>query len=124
KIMSDDELIRLVESKAPEELTLEELELLRARLAESPELQQALASSMRMSQYLSDYLGGSRIKADDILARAGAKGVSRSSGRTFAAWILCAVLVAALAAVTWKLRAPEDPPAAASVDDESAVEAE
>ena len=40
--MTDQELLTLVQEKTPDELSLEEIELLRTRLADSTELREAL----------------------------------------------------------------------------------
>ncbi len=44
--MTDQELLQLLDDKMPEELSLEEIEFLRKRLAESPALREALASQV------------------------------------------------------------------------------
>ena len=68
--MTDDELIALIEQKTPEELTLEEIELLRTRLADSPALRQRLVEQLRMETYLMEALARSSITPQQIVARA------------------------------------------------------
>jgi len=69
--MTGQELIELVQSKTPDELTLEEIEQLHASLAESPELQQVLFDQLQMEQYLADVLGRIDVSVDEIMKRAG-----------------------------------------------------
>jgi hypothetical protein len=50
--LSDEELIRLLEQKTPEELTLQELDYLKQRLADSAPLREALLGQLQMESYL------------------------------------------------------------------------
>ena len=68
--MTDEQLLDLIETKAPEELTLNELAWLERRLKESPMLREALAARLGMEQYLSAALGRVNVSVDDILSRA------------------------------------------------------
>ena len=52
--MTDDELVELVETRAPEELTPAEMDELRQRLPYSPRLQQALHDRLEMERYLAE----------------------------------------------------------------------
>ena len=79
--MTDAELIALLEQKTPEELTLEEIELLRRRLAESDELRQTLLGQLQMETYLTEALSRIDLSPDKIVARASQQQPS-SSGST------------------------------------------
>ena len=50
--MTDKELIALVESKLPQELSLEEVETIHRRLRESPAVRDALAGQLELNEYL------------------------------------------------------------------------
>ncbi|PQO45072.1 PQQ-binding-like beta-propeller repeat protein [Blastopirellula marina] len=67
--MTDEQLIELVQSHTPAELKLEEIELLRNRIAESPELRRVLIDQLQMEHYLSDALGRLGFSADTLLAK-------------------------------------------------------
>lgn len=69
--MTDDELLSLVQSKSPEELTADEAIELRKRLAESEALRTTLFQTLQMEAYLSAALGPIDIKPEQIIARAG-----------------------------------------------------
>jgi outer membrane protein assembly factor BamB len=68
--MTDQELLALVQAKTPDELSLEEIDLLRGRLAESTELREALFGQMQMEGYLAQALGRVHFTPRDIIARA------------------------------------------------------
>ncbi|MCE9525536.1 MAG: hypothetical protein K8R36_05730, partial [Planctomycetales bacterium] len=68
--MTDQELLTLVQDKTPEELSLEEIDLLRTRLAESTELREALFGQMQMEAYLAEALGRVHVSPQEIIARA------------------------------------------------------
>lgn len=68
--MTDRELLELLEEKMPEELTLEEIELLRTRLAESPALREALSSQVHFESYLQAALARLKTSPAEIAARA------------------------------------------------------
>ncbi len=67
--MTDQQLIDLVQNKSPEDLSVEELELLSRRLEESPELRAALAERLEMDRILCDALRRVRFSVDQILQR-------------------------------------------------------
>jgi outer membrane protein assembly factor BamB len=67
--MNDEQLIRLLQEKTPEELSLEEIDLLRRRLAESDELRQTLFEQLEMEQYLAEALGRVEVSTDKIIAK-------------------------------------------------------
>ncbi len=89
----DQELIELLQTKAPEELTREEIERLRAALVHSAPLQQALAGALEMEQYLNAALGTPRLSADHIIS--GTRRLSPSAGRgllSLLKWAVCLLL--------------------------------
>jgi len=69
--MTDEQLLDLIENKAPEELTLAEIDQLRRGLAESAVLRAALSNRLEMEQYLAGHLGQIDVSVDEIMARAG-----------------------------------------------------
>jgi outer membrane protein assembly factor BamB len=64
--MTDEQLIELLQNSSPDELTIEQIELLRSRLAESPDLQHTLSRQLQMDQYLSAALARVDISIDDV----------------------------------------------------------
>ncbi len=67
---TDQELLQLLDEKMPEELSLEEIELLRQRMAESPALREALASQVHLESYLQTALARLQLSPAAIAARA------------------------------------------------------
>ena len=65
--MTDKELVELVETTMPEELTLEQIELIRGRLRESPALRKALAGQLQMDQYLAALIGNFEVSPDVVM---------------------------------------------------------
>ena len=68
--MTDAELLALLAEKTPDELTEEQIELLRRRLTESAELREALLGQVQMETYLATALARVNIQPQDILRRA------------------------------------------------------
>jgi outer membrane protein assembly factor BamB len=68
--MTDDELLELVQSKAAEDLTPQEIAALRERLAHSESLRTALFHTLQMEAYLTTALGAVQISPERIVARA------------------------------------------------------
>lgn len=66
--MTDEELLALLDRKTPEELTAGEIEMLRARLSESPQVREALAARLRLEADLAAALGRVNLSVDDLLA--------------------------------------------------------
>src|SRR4051812_41771029 len=92
--MTDQELIELVQTKAPEELTLAEIDQLRRRLPHSAELQEAFSSRLEMDRYLADALGLAEVSVDEIIARAGNAPALRTNGvLPLVGWMLCILLI-------------------------------
>lgn len=92
--MTDDELLALVQTKSPEELTVEETTQLRQRLRESESLRTALFETLQMEAYLSAALGPVDLKPEQIVARANQARNEQSKSWT---WIIgglgCLVLL-------------------------------
>ncbi|MCA9245586.1 MAG: PQQ-binding-like beta-propeller repeat protein [Planctomycetales bacterium] len=65
--MTDEQLIELVQRKAPEDLSLAEIEQLRERLRGSSALQQALTEELHLEQYLSRALARVDVPVDELL---------------------------------------------------------
>ncbi|WP_425614008.1 PQQ-binding-like beta-propeller repeat protein [Anatilimnocola sp. NA78] len=76
--MTDQELLQLLDDKMPEELTLEEIELLQRRLAESPALREALAGQIHFESYLQTAMARLKLSPAAIAARARAQQPQRS----------------------------------------------
>jgi outer membrane protein assembly factor BamB len=68
--MTDAELLELIQQKTPDELTPEEIELLRSRLAESHVLRELLIGQLQMETYLMTALGRVNLTPEQIVARA------------------------------------------------------
>ncbi len=66
--MNDQQLIRLVQEKLPEELSPSEVALLRARIPRSAELREALRELLQTESALAEVLGGANVSVDDVLA--------------------------------------------------------
>lgn len=108
--MTDAELIQLLQDKSPEELSLDEIRLLKARLSESDELRSALFEQLEMEQYLSEALGRIEISPDKIANRSRAHGPISGNPILLAVCVLlCLGLAGFIAAVmVMALRKPND----------------
>ncbi|HEX5105866.1 MAG TPA: hypothetical protein VFV87_18740, partial [Pirellulaceae bacterium] len=78
--MTDQQLVELLEHKTPEELTPEEVELLRSRLDESAELRERLMNQLQMETYLATALARVEITPEKIVARAQQQTPASSGG--------------------------------------------
>src|SRR5215208_1150668 len=96
--MTDAELIALLEQKSPEELSLEEIELLHRRLVESDELRQTLLDQLQMETYLAEALSRVELSPEKIVARA-QQLQSSSTGSTLLLVLLIGLPLLALSAV-------------------------
>jgi outer membrane protein assembly factor BamB len=92
--MTDKELIALVEMKLPQELSLDEIELIRERMRASPIVRRALAAQLEMDQYLAGLIGKVEMSPEAIIARANRAGrFRRASILTWLGWTSCLLLV-------------------------------
>ena len=66
--MNDQELLELVQHKQPDDLSIEEIEQLRAGIHRSTALREQLAEQLLMDQSLEASLGRSRVSVEKILA--------------------------------------------------------
>jgi outer membrane protein assembly factor BamB len=119
--MTDSELIQLVQEKAPEELSFDEVELLRERLRFSAELRDTLVGQLHMEEYISRALGRVAVSVDEIYATAAARG---AAGRQRLFSLLCWTLSLGLGIVVllWLVlgneeKPPRGAPAAVAADD-------
>jgi hypothetical protein len=97
--MTDNELVQLLEQKTPDELSLEEIDLLRQRLAESDELRELLLTQLQMETYLTTALSRVNLSPQQIVARAQQHQQSSFGSITLLVGLLCLPLIALLAAV-------------------------
>jgi outer membrane protein assembly factor BamB len=105
--MTNEQLIELLAAKTPEELTPEEIDLVRSRLADSPELQQALAGQLQLDSQLSAALAQVALSPDDIIQRARQQAASPLSGIALAGMLLVVLpLLVLLGAVLWQAARP------------------
>jgi outer membrane protein assembly factor BamB len=108
--MTDKELIALIESKLPQELSLEEMEMLHRRLRESPGVREAFVGQLELSEYLATVICPVELSADAILVNAGRSGRfrRRSAWSLFAATV-CLLMVALVVSLLAKLffRSPD-----------------
>jgi outer membrane protein assembly factor BamB len=108
--MNDEQLIQLVQETPPEELSVEEIELLRARASKSPELRNALAAHLHFDQFLNGTLSRLQLSVDQVLRHGQPAASSRSRFYRWR-WGLAALLVlvsAAGALVTLNRRAANE----------------
>ena len=96
--LTNEQLIELVAHKTPEELTPEEIDLLRSRLAESPELREVLIGQLQMETYLATALGRVNITPQQIVARAQQQSPAGSGGVLLVLALLVALPLLVLAA--------------------------
>jgi outer membrane protein assembly factor BamB len=120
--MTDSELIQLVQEKAPEELSFDEIELLRERLKFSAELRDTLVGQLHMEEYISRALGRVAVSVDEIYATAVAQGAAgRQRLYSLLAWTLSLGL--GIVVLLWLALGRDEkppggaPPAAAAADD-------
>src|SRR3954469_4400535 len=97
--MTDAELLELVEHTPPEDLTVEQIELLRARLVESAELRAAVGAQLELEQYLNATLARPALSPEAIIGLAGSSTAGFSLAKLFgwgAATTLGLTIVAAV----------------------------
>jgi outer membrane protein assembly factor BamB len=98
--MTDAELIQLLESKLPQELTAAEVALVRSRLQNSPGLQKALRDRLLIDESLNQVLGEVHLEPEIILARKSS--AARSAVPRWLPWGIALLLVAVAG---WGLKA-------------------
>lgn len=107
---ADRELLLLVQTRTPEELTADEIARLRSALHQSTALQQALSDRLEIEQYLNAALGSHQLSAEQVFAAA--VNVPPSPGRRLVSLlgvVVCLVLVGFLVSVLWlAMRGPHD----------------
>jgi outer membrane protein assembly factor BamB len=107
--MSDLELLELIHSKSPEELSVAEIDALRQGIAASRELRREVAERVEMEQYLYQALARVNVSVDAILSRATSE-VGRSPGALLRLR-LAAVAVAVVSGTIaiWAVVSPKSP---------------
>lgn len=117
----DQQLIQLLEEKPAEELSFEQLDLLRSRLEVSPPLRAALANYLQTESYLTQVLGSFSVSPEAIISRAEAENASRTRPwQWLAGSVLCLGLIGVLVAVFANaLKTPEPPTIAQQPGDEA-----
>jgi outer membrane protein assembly factor BamB len=99
--MTDKELIALVESKLPQELSLDEIDLLRRRMRASPTVRRALASQVELDQYLASLIGSADLSPEKIAARAArAKVLGRGGLWSWLGWTACVLMLGFVTALS------------------------
>jgi hypothetical protein len=96
--MTDDRLIELIEQQPAQELTNEELTALRARLAASPAVREALQRHLRLEQALHQNVAQFRLPVELLLAKAAAMQATSTVAKLFG-WGSVAGLLLGLATV-------------------------
>lgn len=92
--MTDKEIIALVESKLPEELTLEEIDLIRRQMRASPMVRRALAGQLELDQSLASLIGKVELSPEEIYSGASRMGrLGRSSIFSWLGWTACFVMI-------------------------------
>lgn len=119
--MTDQELLQLLDDKMPEELSWDEIELLRKRLAESPALREALASQVHFESYLQSALARLKMSPAAIAAKARAQQAGRS-GLSLIMLILMIVVPAIAVLGVVALNVFSGPEVAQKSDDEKKTE--
>ena len=92
--MTDKELIALVESKLPQELSLEEIDLIRRRMRASPTVRRALAAQLELDQYLAGLIGKAELSPEAIFAGADrARRFGRGGIFSWLGWTVCLLMM-------------------------------
>src|SRR5687767_9410512 len=98
--MTDSELIQLLETKLPQELTAAEVALVRSRLPNSPGLQKALRDRLLIDESLNQVLGEVHLEPEVILARK----QTASRGLASTRWLLWGIALLLVAVTGWGLK--------------------
>ncbi len=97
--MTDEELLELVESKPAGEFSLDEIQHLRTRLAESSELRAAFSSRLRLQTVLAEILAKIDLAPDDVLRTGNPMGSSSFRVGRWATVLLLATVIGVLLSV-------------------------
>ena len=97
--MTDAELIQLLETKLPQELTAAEVALARSRLQSSPGVQKALRDRLIIDESLNQVLGEVNLQPEVILARK-----SSAGGKSGPRWLLWGIALVLLIVAGWGLK--------------------
>src|SRR5258707_502406 len=96
--MTDDELIDLLEQTPAEQLSIEQIELIRRRVAGSSTLRTALAGHLAFEQRMHAALGRPHLEVDVLLARVESR---RTTVRALRWVAVPLVAIAMLSALVW-----------------------
>jgi hypothetical protein len=96
--MTDDRLIELIERRPTEELSGHELAAIRARLADSPAVREAMLGRLRLEQALHQSVGQFRLPIELLLAKAAAMQATSTVAKLFG-WRSVSGLLIGLATV-------------------------
>ncbi|MDP6544695.1 MAG: PQQ-binding-like beta-propeller repeat protein [Phycisphaerae bacterium] len=94
--MNVPELIELIQTHLPEELTPEQIAEIRANLADSPELQDALLAELSMEQSLATKYAPPPTNYEEVIARIGTLAATRER-KHWLMWAMAALAVTAVA---------------------------
>jgi len=97
--MNDQDLIVLVQESPIDDLTLDQIRQLRARLPESPALRDALAERLQMDHHLVDALGASGDTPDQFVQKIMQRKQRQKAGSRWVLGVGLAVLLLAVASV-------------------------
>ena len=111
--MDVPELIELIQTHLPEELTPEQIAEIRANLADSPELQEALLAELSMEQSLATKYAPPPANFEEVIARIRNLAVTRER-KNWLTWVAAVLFVVAVAAgitlmIMHRPRDPVDP---------------
>ncbi len=96
--MTDLELVRLVQDSLPEELSSEQIAVLRRRMPHSPELREALVEQLELEQTLCGALGEVHVSLDWIFAQAASASAAGGIAKLFG-WGATTALVVAVTSI-------------------------
>lgn len=97
--MTDAELIQLLESKLPQELSAAEVALVRSRLQTSPGVQKALRDRLLIDESLNQVLSEVHLEPEVILARK-----STAGGSAVPRWLLWGIALLLVVAAGWGVK--------------------
>ncbi|PQO25060.1 hypothetical protein C5Y96_26510 [Blastopirellula marina] len=109
--MNDQDLIVLVQESPIDDLTLDQIRHLRARLPESPELRDALSERLQMDHHLVDAFGASGDTPDQFVQKVMQRKQRQNAGSRwiFSLAIALLLIVGIVAGVYYQLQAPSEP---------------